>query len=96
MMSLALRNGCEAPDEVGVLFSEYTELLIAGDPAFQAYLELQNYAGELVHLEEKYSRPAGNAREGISAPPGGCIWRIGTVLWRGASPCADWMTPGAR
>ena len=59
MMSLALRNGCEAPDEVGALFSEYTELLIAGDPAFQAYLELQNYAGELVHLEEKYSRPAG-------------------------------------
>ena len=85
MMSLALRNGCEAPDEVGALFSEYTELLIAGDPAFQAYLELQNYAGELVHLEEKYSRPAG-----------GCIGRIGTVLWRGASPCADWMTPGAR
>jgi len=26
MMSLALRNGCEAPDEVGALFSEYTEL----------------------------------------------------------------------
>ena len=39
--------------EIRELFSEYTEMLISGDPAFKEYLEIQNYDAELEHLEEK-------------------------------------------
>lgn len=58
-MSLTLRYGYDFPDEVGQLFSEYTQMLIDGDPAFQDYLTIQNYDGELTHLEQKYGRPEG-------------------------------------
>lgn len=58
-MALTLREGCETPMEVGMLFSEYTQMLIVGDPGFRDYLSLQNYDAELDHLAQKYSRPAG-------------------------------------
>lgn len=45
--------------EIRELFSEYTEMLISGDPAFKEYLEIQNYDAELEHLEDKYGMPAG-------------------------------------
>lgn len=45
--------------EIRELFSEYTEMLISGDPAFKEYLEIQNYDDELEHLEDKYGMPAG-------------------------------------
>lgn len=47
------------PKEVGELFSEYTDMLIAGDSSFQEYLDLQNYDEELKHLESKYGPPYG-------------------------------------
>lgn len=58
-MSLTLRDGCAFPSDVGILFSEYTQMLIDGDPSFQAYLDIQNYDGELSHLEQKYGYPSG-------------------------------------
>ena len=58
-MALTLREGCHFPDEVGTLFYEYTQLLIDHDPAFRDYLTLQNYDGELAHLEQKYGFPEG-------------------------------------
>lgn len=45
--------------EVGELFSEYTDMLIAGDPSFREYLEIQNYDEELAHLKDKYGLPYG-------------------------------------
>ena len=56
---LELVDGCDAPDEVGALFAEYTRMLIEGDSKFQAYLDIQNYDEELLHLPTKYGRPAG-------------------------------------
>jgi len=47
------------PREVGVLFSEYTDMLIAGDRAFQKYLDLQHYDEEIENLEGKYGTPDG-------------------------------------
>ncbi len=47
------------PKEIGALFSEYTDMLIRGNPLFQKYLDMQNYAYELEHLEEKYGKPGG-------------------------------------
>lgn len=58
-MALTLRDGYAFPDEVGTLFSEYTQMLVDSDPAFRDYLAIQHYDEELAHLEQKYGRPAG-------------------------------------
>lgn len=55
------------PDAVRQLFTEYTELLVQGEPAFRDYLAMQDFEEECRHLEEKYGPPAGRlylAREG--------------------------------
>lgn len=49
----------DSVDEVCGLFSEYTDMLINGDPEFREYLEIQNYDEELNHLETKYGLPDG-------------------------------------
>ena len=52
-------NGLERPEAIGALFREYTDMLVAGDPNFAFYLELQDYDEELRHLEGKYGPPRG-------------------------------------
>ncbi len=58
-MVLNIIPAYEHESEVSALFSEYTAMLIAGDPSFQAYLDLQNYEEELAHLTDKYGPPFG-------------------------------------
>ncbi len=58
-MSLVIRPAYDAPETIRELFTEYTAILVAGDPAFRHYLDLQNYEHEIAHLEEKYGAPAG-------------------------------------
>lgn len=58
-MSLTITPACDALREIGVLFAEYTQMLIENEPGFRQYLELQNYEDELRHLEEKYGGPDG-------------------------------------
>ena len=50
---------CDRPQEVGALFAEYTQMLVANEPSFQEYLNLQHYGEELNHLEAKYGPPGG-------------------------------------
>ena len=45
--------------EVKEIFTEYTDMLIAGDSKFSEYLVIQNYDDELEHLEHKYGMPEG-------------------------------------
>ena len=47
------------PEEVHILLSEYTDMLISEDPSVQKYLALQHYGEELRHLEAKYGMPDG-------------------------------------
>lgn len=56
---MELVPACGRPEEVGVLFTEYTDLLLAGDPSFHAYLDVQHYDEELRHLDAKYGPPDG-------------------------------------
>lgn len=58
-MSIRITAAYDFPQEVGTLFSEYTQALVAGDPSFEKYLEIQNYGEELNHLETKYGLPGG-------------------------------------
>lgn len=47
------------PQEIQKLFSEYTDMLIAGDSTFQKYLDIQHYDKEISHPETKYGTPGG-------------------------------------
>ena len=58
-MGLKLVLAYGFPSEVGELFSEYTDMLVAGEPSFKEYLAIQNYEEELGHLESKYGAPFG-------------------------------------
>ena len=39
-MGLTIRTAYDSPEEIRELFTEYTAILVAGDPAFQHYLDL--------------------------------------------------------
>lgn len=58
-MSINIVPAYENPEEVGILFSEYTDMLIAGDSLFQRYLDIQHYDKEIKHLKIKYGMPEG-------------------------------------
>lgn len=58
-MDIKIIPAYDYSQEIRELFSEYTQMLISGDPAFKEYLEIQNYDAELEHLEDKYGMPAG-------------------------------------
>lgn len=60
--------GYGQPQEVVSLFTEYTEMLKAGEPAFREYLEIQHYDEELEHPERKYAPPAGRLYLAYVAP----------------------------
>lgn len=58
-MGLKIIPAYNFPNEIRILFSEYTEMLIAGDSSFQKYLDIQHYDEELEHLDIKYGLPYG-------------------------------------
>ncbi len=58
-MSIKLVLAYDRPKEVRELFSEYTTMLINGDPTFRQYLDIQNYNDELENLHHKYGLPDG-------------------------------------
>lgn len=58
-MNIRIIPAYDHPQETGALFSEYTNMLIAGDSSFQEYLDIQHYDEEIKHLESKYGVPDG-------------------------------------
>ena len=58
-MTIKIVTAYEQKEEISVLFSEYTEMLIKNDESFKEYLDIQNYDEEMEHLEMKYGRPYG-------------------------------------
>ena len=51
-MNIKILPAYDFPEEIKLLFSEYTDILIEGDASFKKYLEIQNYDDELEHLEK--------------------------------------------
>lgn len=73
-MSLELLPAYGRAEEVASLFSEYTDMLIAGDPTFKEYLAIQNYDEEVNHLERKYGPPHGRLYLALSdGQAAGCV-----------------------
>lgn len=58
-MDIEIVAAYDHPREISILFSEYTNMLVAGDGSFKKYLDIQNYDAELQHLETKYGNPYG-------------------------------------
>ena len=58
-MRIKLEPAYEYRKEIKELFTEYTQMLVKGDPAFQQYLDQQNYDEEVQNLKMKYDYPAG-------------------------------------
>lgn len=58
-MALEIVLGYDRAEEVLGLFSEYMDMLLAGDPTFAEYLQIQNYDDELRDLSHKYGLPDG-------------------------------------
>ena len=58
-MELEIKEGYEYNEEIKELFTEYANLVIAGDNTFKEYLEKQHFGQEVNHLKEKYGKPYG-------------------------------------
>ena len=70
----ALTLGYEYPDEIRELFTEYTDMLVANDPAFRGYLDIQHYDDEIRDLRMKYGLPDGRLYLlRIDGRPAACI-----------------------
>ena len=73
-MQIQIIPAYSCPEEVRQLFTEYTDHLIAGDPEFLTYLQIQNYDGEIACLEEKYGPPYGQLYLALAdGKTAGCI-----------------------
>ncbi len=73
-MAIELIPAYDRSGEIRALFGEYTDMLIAGDPSFRAYLAVQHYDAELEDLEAKYGPPAGRLYLACcDGAPAGCV-----------------------
>lgn len=73
-MGFTIIPAFDYPEEVKALFTEYTKMLVEGDPSFQAYLDLQNYDEEVRNLKMKYDYPMGRLYLALEdGKPAGCI-----------------------
>lgn len=73
-MDIKLISAYDHPQEISELFSEYTDMLIAGDSSFKQYLKIQHYDDEIKNLESKYGQPYGRLYIAYcKGEPAGCI-----------------------
>ena len=71
---LSIIPAYDHPQETAALFSEYTDMLVAGDSSFQKYLAIQHYDEELAHPETKYGLPGGRLYLAYcDREPAGCV-----------------------
>ena len=58
-MEWSILPGYAREEEIRQLFTEYTDMVLAGDPTFAGYLARQHYEDELAHPARKYAPPHG-------------------------------------
>jgi len=78
-MNLKIVPAFEYREEIKDLFTEYTHMLVEGDPAFQGYLDQQNYNEEVQNLKMKYDYPAGRLYIVLDEAESGEIRTIGCI-----------------
>ena len=71
---MEMKLAYDTPEAVRELFTEYTRMLVENEPAFQTYLDLQDYTAELADLTKKYGLPHGRLYIAwCDDQPAGCI-----------------------
>lgn len=70
-MEWSILPGYAREEEIRQLFTEYTNMVLAGDPAFAGYLARQHYEDELAHPARKYAPPHGRLYLVCGQHPGG-------------------------
>ena len=85
-MEWSILPGYAREEEIRELFTEYTNMVLAGDPAFAGYLARQHYEDELAHPARKYAPPHGRLYLVCTgSTPVGWWWcRYGSIA------CADY------
>jgi ribosomal protein S18 acetylase RimI-like enzyme len=79
VMNIRLEPAYEYREEIKELFTEYTRMLVDGDPAFQEYLDQQNYDEEVRNLKMKYDYPAGRLYIALAEDKTGNVKAAGCV-----------------
>ena len=73
-MSIQILPAFNHLSEIRELFSEYTDMLVEGDPSFREYLNIQHYDDELDQPIHKYGPPGGRLYLALwDGAPAGCI-----------------------
>ena len=73
-MSLTIVPAYDYLTDIRQLFSEYTDMLVKGDPSFREYLKVQHYEAELDDPIDKYGPPYGKLYIAlVNGDPAGCI-----------------------
>ena len=99
---MELKLGYATPEAVRELFAEYTHMLVAHDPYFQAYLDLQHYDAEVAdptqstacRTDGSTSRGAMGSRPGASRCAGSPARRAGSSGWLWAPRFPTGASPG--
>lgn len=95
-MDIKLISAYDHPQEISELFSEYTDMLIAGDSSFKQYLKIQHYDDEIKNLESKYGQPYGRLYIAYcEGAPAGCIG-LRTIDDRNCEMKRLYVRPGFR
>ena len=91
---MELKLGYDTPEAVRELFAEYTHMLVAHDPYFQAYLDLQHYDAEVADPTQKYGLPDGRLYVAwCDGQPAGCPSRCAGSTARRASSSGCMCAP---
>ena len=73
-MSTEIMLAYDKKEDIRLLFTEYTAMLVANDPTFAASLAMQNYDEEIDHLQDKYGGPEGRLYIAyVDGQPAGCV-----------------------
>ena len=68
-MEWSILPGYAREEEIRQLFTEYTNMVLAGDPTFAGYLARQHYEEELAHPARQYAPPPGRRFRVCSGRP---------------------------
>lgn len=96
---MELKLGYATPEAVRELFAEYTHMLVAHDPYFQAYLDLQHYDAEVADPTQSTAcRTGGSTSRGAMGSRPGASRCAGSTARRASSSgcmCAPRFAAGA-
>lgn len=73
-MEITIEPAYQQLEAIQELFQEYAAMVVASDPDYAGYLELQRFDWELRHPDQKYGQPGGRLYlVRVDGRPAGCV-----------------------